>query len=287
MITVGLKGGLGNQLFQYALGRRLSLDHDCDLTIDARALSVDPLRNYALNQFKISSSLAKPLSYPLHGLGAQLNPLYKALSFNRSATIVNEKQFAFDPQVLTCADGTYLNGYWQSEHYFLSIRQTLLDDLQLAKPLDHEQAVIAQQIQESNAISLHIRRGDYLTDAKTNSYHGLCNLDWYYRAVSVISHGISTPHFFVFSDDYEWAIQHLRLNYPTQFIKPQVDGQEGIDMYLMSLCKHNIIANSSFSWWGAWLNQNAQKRVVAPENWFANAPHDTRDLIPSSWQRLD
>lgn len=286
MITVGLKGGLGNQLFQYALGRRLSLDYDCPLIIDARALAHDPLRNYALNQFQIPSRLAKPLSYPLSGLASRLNFLYKRLPWIQRLNVVNEKSFAFDPQILECGDRVYLNGYWQSERYFLPIRQTLLTDLQLAATLNTEQAELAQKIQACNAISLHVRRGDYLTDAKTNSYHGLCDLDWYDRAVDAITQGISSPQFYVFSDDYEWASHNLQLNYPTHFIKPQPDGNESVDMYFMSICKHNIIANSSFSWWGAWLNQNPSKKVIAPAQWFANAPHDTRDLIPSDWHRL-
>ena len=286
MIVVGLKGGLGNQLFQYALGRRLSMEHGCPLILDDRALHSDPLRNFALNQFQINQPLAKPLSYPLHGVGAHLNPLYRLLPFTQSVTMANEKGFAFDPQVLEYDSGTYLNGYWQSERYFLPIRQTLLTDLVLAKPLSTEQSKLAEQIRGINAVSLHIRRGDYVSDSTTNSYHGLCDLNWYHRAVEIIAHDVSNPHFYIFSDDYEWATKNLQLSHPTHFIEPQKDGYESIDMHLMSLCQHNIIANSSFSWWGAWLNQNLQKRVIAPANWFANAPHDTRDLIPTSWQRL-
>lgn len=286
MIVVGLKGGLGNQLFQYALGRRLSMEHGCPLILDDRALHSDPLRNFALNQFQINQPLAKPLSYPLHGVGAYLNPLYRSLPFTQALTIANEKGFAFDPQVLEYESGTYLNGYWQSERYFLPIRQTLLTDLALAKPLSTEQSKLAEQIVGVNAVSLHIRRGDYVSDSITNSYHGLCNLNWYHRAVNTIAQDVSNPHFYIFSDDYEWATKNLQLSHSTYFIEPQQDGHESIDMHLMSLCQHNIIANSSFSWWGAWLNQNLQKRVIAPANWFANAPHDTRDLIPTSWQRL-
>jgi len=286
MIVVGLKGGLGNQLFQYALGRRLAIEHGCPLILDDRALHSDPLRNLALNQFQITQSLAKPLSYPLHGVGAYLNPLYRSLPFTQPLTIANEKGFAFDPQVLECEGGTYLNGYWQSERYFLPIRQTLLTDLALAKPLSTEQSKLAEQIVGVNAVSLHIRRGDYVSDSTTNSYHGLCDLNWYHRAVETITQDVSNAHFYIFSDDYAWATKNLQLNHPTYFIKPQQDGYESIDMHLMSLCQHNIIANSSFSWWGAWLNQNPKKRVIAPANWFANAPHDTRDLIPTSWQRL-
>ena len=286
MIVVGLKGGLGNQLFQFALGRRLSIEHGCPLILDDRALQSDPLRNFALNQFQISQPLAKPLSYPLHGVGAYLNPLYRSLPFTQPLTIANEKGFAFDPQVLECESGTYLNGYWQSERYFLPIRQTLLTDLALTKPLSTEQSKLAEQIKGVNAVSLHIRRGDYVSDSTTNSYHGLCDLNWYHRAVETIAQEVSNPCFYIFSDDYAWATKNVQLSHPTHFIEPQQDGYESIDMHLMSLCKHNIIANSSFSWWGAWLNQNLQKRVIAPANWFANAPHDTRDLIPTSWQHL-
>ena len=286
MIVVGLKGGLGNQLFQYALGRRLAIEHGCPLILDDRALHSDPLRNFALNQFQINQTLATPLSYPLHGVGAYLNPLYRLLPSTQSVTMANEKGFAFDPQVLEYDSGTYLNGYWQSERYFLPIRQTLLTDLVLAKPLSTEQSKLAEQIRGINAVSLHIRRGDYVSDATTNSYHGLCDLNWYHRAVETIAQDVSNPHFYIFSDDYAWATKNVQLSHPTHFIEPQQDGHESIDMHLMSLCQHNIIANSSFSWWGAWLNQNLQKRVIAPANWFANAPHDTRDLIPASWQRL-
>ena len=279
MIVVGLKGGLGNQLFQYALGRRLAIEHGCPLILDDRALHSDPLRNFALNQFQINQPLAKPLSYPLHGVGAHLNPLYRSLPFTQSLTIANEKGFAFDPQVLEYESGTYLNGYWQSEHYFLPIRQTLLTDLALAKPLSTEQSKLAEQIVGVNAVSLHIRRGDYVSDSITNSYHGLCNLNWYHRAVNTIAQDVSNPHFYIFSDDYEWATKNLQLSHSNHFIEPQQDGHESIDMHLMSLCQHNIIANSSFSWWGAWLNQNLQKRGIAPANWFANAPRTIRAIL--------
>src|SRR3989344_4984067 len=142
---------------------------------------------------------------------------------------------------------------------------------------------LASEISGTNSVSVHIRRGDYVTNANTNQFHGLCSLDYYNKAVSFISSKQNEMELFVFSDDIEWCKENLKYDFPIHFVETN-DAHS--DMYLMSLCKHNIIANSSFSWWGAWLNDNFQKIVVAPSQWIADASVNTQDLIPKGWIKI-
>jgi hypothetical protein len=139
---------------------------------------------------------------------------------------------------------------------------------------------------EESAVSIHVRRGDYVSDAGTNRFHGTCSVDYYHDAVDRISGFAPASHFFVFSDGIDWAKENLRLRQPVTYVDFN-DGEKNYeDLRLMSLCKHHIIANSSFSWWGAWLNPNPDKIVIAPKKWFNDPSINTDDLIPNSWLRL-
>ena len=145
---------------------------------------------------------------------------------------------------------------------------------------------MAEQISSSTPVSIHIRRGDYVNDSHTNSVHGTCGLDYYQNAMKLISGRVDKPTFFCFSDDIEWAKNKLHAQYPIIYVDHNGLDNASEDMRLMSQCKHNIIANSSFSWWGAWLNSNPDKIVIAPTKWFQKEDYDTRDLIPAGWIRL-
>jgi len=290
MIIVRLKGGLGNQLFQYALGRHLAVKRQTDLILDSTSFQKDQLRTYRLNSFQIK---AKPSNrfwfFTDSRIGRRLNPLLEKVRalISQSITVVEEKSFEFDPRILDAPNFAYLNGYWQSEQYFSSIQVQLREDLQLTQALSHKQQVLADQITGNPfAVSLHVRRGDYVADPTTTAFHGLCPLEWYDQATSFILAKEPHAQFYVFSDDYKWVKDNLKLAAPMNFIEASPDGQEAIDMHLMSLCKHNIIANSSFSWWGAWLNNNPQKIVIAPRRWFTSDHQNTVDLIPAQWIRL-
>ena len=142
-----------------------------------------------------------------------------------------------------------------------------------------------QEIIATESVSLHVRHGDYVTNADTNSFHGVCSLDYYKNAVSKIKQEMPLP-FFIFSDDIIWAKENLDFIGNMTFIEYNGATPDHEEMYLMSLCQHNIIANSSFSWWGAWLNQNPNKIIIAPQNWFNDVSLDTKDLIPNEWIRL-
>lgn len=289
MIVMRLKGGLGNQMFQYALGRRLSLEHQTDLALETSSFKTDHLREYRLNTFQINGNASDSLLFfPTTGPKRRINYFLQFVRkiIGNPYQIFKEKNFDFDPEVLKSSSNAFFDGFWQSEKYFLPIRQTLLSDFTPIIPLSGELAHIAQNIQACNAVSIHVRRGDYVSDPTTTAYHGVCSKDWYENAAQYMKDYVPNLEFYVFSDDYEWAKNNLEFNAPTTFVKPSPDGLECHDLYAMSLCKHNVIANSSFSWWGAWLNQNPNKMVIAPRKWFVAGPQTTNDLIPESWIRI-
>ena len=138
----------------------------------------------------------------------------------------------------------------------------------------------------SNAVSLHVRRGDYVSDPATNRFHGTCSPDYYRQAVDYVIGRAGVPHLFVFSDDQEWTRANLQFAVPRRSSSANPPDCGYRDMQLMARCRHHIIANSSFSWWGAWLNPSPEKIVVAPKQWFSSPRNDTRDLVPPNWVRM-
>jgi Glycosyl transferase family 11 len=289
MIVMRLKGGLGNQLFQYALGRHLSISKNVPLQLDTSSYKVDTLREYRLFPFHIQAHAIDKLPFfATDGKARHLNRLIQSIRglFSRPFQIVREPSFSFDSTVFDCSDQAYLDGFWQSEKYFLPIAKTLREDLQLKSPIDDELKAVADQIRSTNAVSIHVRRGDYVSNPTTTAFHGVCGVEWYQKALEEIENKVDDPTYFVFSDDYEWAKANLNFKSNMVFVPPSPDGKEAQDMYVMSLCQHNIIANSSFSWWAAWLNANPQKIVIGPEKWFASGPQKTDDLIPAQWIRI-
>ncbi|MDD3894984.1 MAG: alpha-1,2-fucosyltransferase [Syntrophomonadaceae bacterium] len=290
MIIVQLTGGLGNQLFQYAVGRRLAKFHNTNLKLDVLAFEYDPLRSYSLQHFNILENIAtiddiarfkgtNRLSRAFQHLRYRGQPYYKQ-------PIFHEQGFGFDPNIYKTSEDVYLAGYWQSEKYFKEIEAIIRKEFIIKYEMDEKNKELAQHISNCESVSIHIRRGDYVSNPVINSFHGTCELDYYYKCCSLIENKVKDPHFFIFSDDPEWASANLKLNHPTTFITHNKQEKDYEDLRLMSLCKHNIIANSSFSWWGAWINSNTEKLVFAPVRWFNNNILYTGDLIPSVWYRI-
>ena len=180
----------------------------------------------------------------------------------------------------------YIDGYWQSYQYFQSIESQLKVELTPTAPLSGLNLSVAESIAQVNAVSLHIRRGDYVSNNATNKVHGFLGLKYYEDAISVIASKVSNPYFFVFSDDIAWAKENLELTNNVSFIDHNTGKNSYEDMRLMSLCQHHIIANSSFSWWGAWLGQNPNKIVLYPDRWFATNDRDISTLCPPEWLRV-
>ena len=180
-------------------------------------------------------------------------------------------------------DNIYLSGYWQGEKYLENTNYNINNYFKFN--CANKLTKISEKIKNTNSVSIHFRRGDYVNNIKTNTFHGLCGFNYYNNGIKFISKNISNPIYFVFSDDINWVKQNFKLNYPTIYIE---DNKDYEDMYLMSLCRHNIIANSTFSWWGAWLNKNPDKIVIAPQKWFADKVKNknTNKIIPKEWIRI-
>jgi len=288
LIVSKLCGGLGNQMFQYALGRRLSLDRDVPLMLRYANATSDTSRVYALGRFKIQAALASAAYM------AWLQPWPRVMPRRLAglprwpgrARYVRENGFPFDPDVLNAPAPACLEGYWQSEKYFLDAAPRIRSDFQLAEPMTETRQEVARQITDSMAVSVHVRRGDYVANPVISAYHGSFGPDWYEAAMTRMADTVDNPQFFVFSDDPAWARANLPQRWPIAFVEPQSDRRDFEDLHLMAACRHHIIANSSFSWWGAWLNPRDDKRVIAPQRWFNQASNDTRDLIPPGWQRM-
>lgn len=265
MIIIRLIGGLGNQCFQYAVGRHLSEIHHSKLKIDISEFETYKLHAYSLNHYNIIENFATSEDV------VELKH-------------VREKHFHFDSEILHLPNGIYLHGYWQSEKYFASIAEIIRHELTIKSPLSGKDKEIAEQIISCEAVSVHIRRVDYLPNTYTEQLLETCSLDYYLYSVEHIAHTVNKPHFFVFTDDKAWVRENFQLPYHITFVDHNGPDKNYEDMRLMSLCKHNIIANSSFSWWGAWLNNNPDKIVFAPNKWFTEKAHSSsKDIIPDSW----
>ncbi|MDP1766805.1 MAG: alpha-1,2-fucosyltransferase [Methylotenera sp.] len=207
------------------------------------------------------------------------------LKIIRYKSYIVEPHFNYWNNINQLKDNVYLEGYWQSERYFHEFSNKIREDFTFKLPFSKQNTEIADRIGKVNALSLHVRRGDYANNSKTLATHGLCSLDYYRAAIQLIIKQVENPHFFVFSDDIAWVKNNLKIDFPHLFIDHNLGAESYNDMRLMSLCKHNIIANSSFSWWAAWLNTNPQKIVIAPQDWFSNKVN-VSDLIPHGWIRI-
>lgn len=302
MIIVKLIGGLGNQLFQYALGRHLAEKNSTILKLDLSGFEEYKLHRYGLHCFEIWQHIAttkeihtfkRNMNTNLSRLSSKIGKrlrisFYPTSDFYQDTIVLKEKQFFFDPSVLDAKGNIYLDGYWQSEKYFSAIRNILLREFAIKYEQDCRNKELAELIRNTKSVSLHIRRGDYVNNLLTNQIHGLCSFDYYQKAVNHIVQKIPDCHFYVFSDDHTWVSENFKIDYPLTMVDHNDASTNYDDLRLMSLCHHNIIANSSFSWWGAWLNANHDKIVIAPKNWFANTETNkqTFDLIPENWLRI-
>jgi hypothetical protein len=294
MIISHIIGGIGNQMFQYAAGRALSLERDIPLYLDIQDFAGYALHNgYELdNVFSINAQQASAKELR-RVLGWRAHPFIrrklfrKQLTWFRGRKLFVDTQFNSWRQINEVPDDCYLMGNWQTEHYFEKHKEAICADFSFKLPPTGRNAELAEEIRSSVAVSLHVRRGDIAANPASLAFHGLCSLDYYKSAIEYVTARIANPTFFIFSDDIPWVRENLHLEYPCQYIDHNKGKESYNDMRLMSLCRHHIIANSSFSWWGAWLNQAADKIVVAPQRWVApGADFDATDIAPSTWIRL-
>jgi hypothetical protein len=283
-------GGLGNQLFQYAFGRQMSQRLGVPLHLDLRSYGEivpgQTVRSYELAVYPIRAEIAQPEQLPplkQTRPGKLLNELAAKLGLRMS--VVERLPPGYRADVPLRRNALYV-GYWQSANYFAELAAELRKELTpLAEP-NAANAAYAAKIAAGNAVSLHVRRGDYASVAHTNQTHGLAPLDYYREAIRVMRERIESPVFFVFSDDLAWCRENLPLGESAVFVEGNGGAMAYEDLRLMSQCRHHVIANSSFSWWGAWLNPSPAKIVIAPARWFADASIDTTGMVPTEWLRL-
>ena len=291
MIVVKIQGGLGNQLFQFALALSLkAINHEQKIAIDKTVYKTNNKKItdrenliHAFNIEDFSEATLKDFE--------RKNAFFKMIDylFNKNnCTIINESSKTLIPSVLNCEPNTYLNGYWQSYKYFEKItseikKQFSLKNTLTTNSLKQKEIILAKPL----SIGVHIRRGDYIS--KYANIYAHLSLDYYYKGINHIKKKLNKENVsvFVFSDEIEWCKQNFKSTDDVFFIDDKANKPDYEDLFLMSYCGHNIIANSSYSWWAAWINSNADKIIVAPNNWYrVQEPQFNERIYPPTWTVL-
>jgi glycosyltransferase involved in cell wall biosynthesis len=291
IIIIKIQGGLGNQMFQYAFGRSLSENLRKILKLDVSgyyqknrlALQDDTKRTYLLDKFNIHAELASDVEI------ACLNPLWYKIWKKICGKICGyENPYIFYEKNLTAKKGNYREGFWNSEKYFNTIPSLIRQEFTLKNPLGKEAQEMFSLIEKADnsgaiSVSLHVRRSDYISKKVNADFFGACTVEYYQRAFNRITN--KKLELFIFSDDIPWVQENLSFPCPIHFVsRPDIADYE--EIVLMSACRCHIIANSSFGWWGAWLDPRPDKIVIAPKKWIADPGMSTPDVIPPSWIQI-
>lgn len=274
MICVRLEGGLGNQLFQYAAGRALALKFETELLLDLSTLNK---LNHRVTQRKFE---LEHLNHVGRILTEHESSLLSWLRYAKSfSSLISpwlayvERDVGYNAAFKALPDQSYLIGYWQSYYYFADISKQLMIEFMPRNALSPMSLSIADSIDSTTSVALHVRRGDYVTLASATKFHGVLPSSYYEKALAQLYMCINAPKVFVFSDDPEWCRANLKLGNGATFVTHNVGANSWEDLVLMSRCRHHVIANSSFSWWGAWLADqhwaDPLRVVIAPANWFS------------------
>lgn len=289
MVITKITSGLGNQLFQYALGRHLAIQNNTRLWFDLRwyhsTYETDTVRHFKLDRFSIDYDL---LDFSPWLYVSKATRLLPGRSLRPLIDTRKEQHFHLDPTVPQ-AKGAFitLDGFWQSEEYFRPNEAEIRRELTFRRTPGPTFAQYAQQIRAAQTpVSLHIRRGDYVNHPEFSQSFGALGMPYYEKALALMIEQHPNITLFIFTDDPGWVSQHMPFAQMSVLVTNTGPDADVDDVELMSLCHHHIIANSSFSWWGAWLNPRPDKRVFAPKQWFLNKPWDTKDLTPKTWLRL-
>lgn len=294
MIIVKLMGGLGNQMFQYALGRALSLQHGTTLKLDLQWLHDHRAnrgpnfihQHYDLDVFGIQPEIAT--EDEIRQLRKSWTPCkcvdrWLHTMLNIPPAWCREPHFHHSPAIRKSGADAYLDGYWQSEKYFASHAAAIRQDFTLRHPLEGHAASILERIENTTSVCVNVRRKEFVG----HPYHGAMDPQYYAMAETRMRKLVKDPHFFIFSDEPEWCMEKLRFKGPVTHVPLTCAGEKYRDIFrMMTACRHFIIPNSTFGWWAAWLPAHPHKKVVAPYHWFANGPRDTQDLLPSGWERI-
>lgn len=297
MIILRLRGGLGNQLFQYAAAKALAQHHNTCLKLDLYFYKVHSTRKFELLNFNIPIEVAS--REEIHAFTGS-NPISRFINkrenYFRCPSVFVQPHYHYYPDFISLPASIYLSGYFQSELYFEKIASDIRTWYTPSIPLDDVNQQLVNEMRQCESVGVHVRRGDYTSNAYS-SFFGTVPDEYYQESIEMIKKSTQKPKFFVFSDNILWCKKNLRLN-NVEFVEHNQGADSFKDLVLMSNCKHNIIANSTFSWWGAWLNSNPEKLVIAPNTWFRKLYYDgkipvypsriynTKDLIPPQWHLM-
>lgn len=287
MIISTLTDRMGNQLFQYAAGRALAIKNDTILKINKKKFEINPspVAKYELHHFRIPQNFATNQEINEY-LWLKDSLIFRGMRKIYPKHTYFEKSFDYDRCFERLGAKVGLRGFWQSYKYFDSISDIIREECQVVHPISGLNQVLSNEMRQVNSVAVHVRRGDYVSNPKTHVIFGTCSLDYYKKAIGLIAERVQNPKFYFFSDDIDWVRENLKVPYSSTYISHNTGEKSYEDLRLMSHCKHNVIANSTFSWWGAWLNQNQNKIVVAPKNWFTDPQKRTDDLCPLDWLRI-
>ena len=284
-VIVNFSGRMANQMFQWAFGRAYEKKQGIKPQFDN---SQETIKIDCFKLMKDIELVKKPLVKKIFRKIIFIRSLRNKLSkvdFKLSER--EEKCFCqYEPELLEQLPPVYFKGYFQTEKYFTNIREQLLKDFELNLPLNNANKEVLEKIKSTEAVAVHFRRGDY-TKKRVSDKYGSCSVEYYKNAVKLIAEKTGKNlTVFVFSDDINWVKQNAKFDCETVYVDINSGKQGYFDLELMKNCKHNVIANSSFSWWGAWLNQNPEKVIVAPKTWMKVLDNDY-DIIPESWLRIE
>jgi hypothetical protein len=295
MVIVQISNGLGNQMFMYALGRSISYRNNVELKLDLSIYDSGHHSVYFLDKFNIQAGIAtreevesfKPKRWKLHKwIPYEIN---RRMMPMRKRKFVRERTYRFDPEVMKIRDNAYLLGFWACEKYFKDIREVLLQDFTLINSPNEKNREVLDEMASCDSISLHIRRGKYVSDPRARRTFGALPVEYYQRGLDYIAERVSNPRVFVFSHEMDWVKENLKTNLPLRYVDHNPPAEYYEDLRLIKACKHHVIPNSTFTWWGAWLCKYPGKIVVAPRYWFAPEKAERggdAEVFPDEWIRL-
>ena len=286
MIIISFCGGLGNQMFQYALLRKfvfLGKEVKADLSFYSK-------QNVPSYQLEKIFGIKLPLATK-----EEINSLKDNLTFLRKVrrffhifwknTDVQQVYFDFNKKIFNL-DSAYLEGYWQSEKFFLDVKDSLLEEFSFSK-ISSSNRTFLKEMKNLNLVSIHVRRGDYESNPHAQKFHGnISTIKYYQKAIEHINSHTKNPFFLIFSNDLDYVEKEFTFLKNKKIVSINKNENSHLDMFLMSQCNHNILANSSFSWWGAYLNMTPNKIVICPKKWVNNKQLDSPDIVPENWIRL-
>jgi len=295
MIIVKLKGGMGNQMFQYALGRALSLKYNVSLGLVLSYLEDRTprpkfhkfvFRDYDLDLFNIKAEVLPQAKIPFihrQNFGPVVALYFDALSNLFNKFFNKKRYFSFDKSILDKGSNAYLSGNWVSPKYFEDIKDIIREDLTLKNKLPLSIENLKEIIEKENSLCVYIRRRDYVG----NNLYNVIDDDYYNKGIEYINKSSKIDKIYVFSDDIEWCKNNINFKFPTFFVDNKYEGERFVGyLYLMTFCKYFLIANSTFSWWGAWLSKRNGKIVIAPSRWVSDNSVDIDDIIEKEWIKI-